>query len=115
MNGQVIDYVRRPRKLEGRTDVFGLYVVEDSMSPRWDPGDPIFVEANRAPSIGDYVVVELYPDDGSPERPAHLKKLIRVSGSKIIVEQHNPPKRIEYDRRQVLRLYRVIPYPELLG
>lgn len=75
----------------------------------------VYVEARRAPGIGDYVVAELAPTEGSPEKPALLKELVGLTASKIRLAQYNPPKVFEIDRSKVVKLYRVIDTDELLG
>jgi phage repressor protein C with HTH and peptisase S24 domain len=115
MNGETIDYVNRPPRLLGRSDVFALYVIGDSMRPWRRNRSVVYVEARRAPGIGDYVVAELLPTDGSPEKPALLKELVGLTATKIRLAQYNPPKTFEIDRSRVAKLYRVIDTDELLG
>jgi len=114
MNGAVIGYVPRLPGIEGRRDVFALNVVGDSMSPWRRPNGLIYVEEKRAASVGDHVVVELVAEDGSPVRPALVKQLLSVSGSKIKLGQYNPKAVIEIDRRRVHRIYRVLEWDDLL-
>ena len=115
MNGETIDHVRRPPRILGRRDVFALYVQNDSMSPWRESGGIVYVEAARPPQIGDYVVVELTPLKDSDGRPALLKRLVGLSGSKVKLHQFNPPRTFEIERRKVHRLYRVMDWSELLG
>lgn len=114
MNGAVIGTVPRLPGIEGRRDVFALNVVGDSMVPWRRPNGLIYVEEKRAPSVGDHVVVELIPNDGSPVRPALVKQLLSVSGSKVKLGQYNPKAVIELDRRRVHRIYRVLEWDDLL-
>jgi phage repressor protein C with HTH and peptisase S24 domain len=86
----------------------------DSMYPRYDAGDLVFVDSNRPPSVGDDVIVELHAaEDGTPGA-AFIKRLRRRSGSKVEVEQFNPPKELSFDTADVKLLHRVVPSQELL-
>ena len=114
-NGQTIDYLRRPAGIAMMRDVFGLYITGSSMSPKFEEGEPIYVSAARPPAIGDYVVIELYPREEGRNGPGYIKRLKRRTGSKIICEQFNPPKDIEFDREDVRSIFRVIPLVELVG
>lgn len=115
MNGEIIDYVRRPLGVSRMKDVYAIYVVGSSMSPRYEEGEVVYVSPRRPPQIGDYVIIELKPDaDDAPTR-AFLKRLSRRAGSKIFCEQFNPPRSIEIDAMTVKSLHRVIPWTELLG
>ncbi len=116
MNGDPIDWARRPPRLEGRADVFGAYVEDLSMVPRYEPGELVFIERARPPAPGDHVVVEIVEGPLSrDERKALIKKLVSVTSATVRLEQYNPPKVLEYQRKQVLHMYRVMPLADLLG
>lgn len=113
--GDPVDYVRRPPRISGRSDVFALYVQGTSMAPWRQPGELVYVEANRAPQNGDYVVIELKPDSDGQDRPAYIKRLVAVTSTKIKVQQYSPARVFEIDRRKVGRMLRVMDWSELLG
>ena len=113
-NGQVVDYVARPAGIARRKDIFVVYAVNDSMYPAIRPGDPLFIDPHRPPQIGDDVIVEMASETDEPGC-AYIKRLVRRSGSKIVVEQFNPPKEITFDRGDVRTLYRVTPVAELVS
>ncbi|WP_262298410.1 LexA family transcriptional regulator [Microvirga sesbaniae] len=113
-NGQTIGYEPRPPGIQGRKDVYVLYVQNDSMDPKYEPGERLYVDPHRPPRPMDYVVVELQGDDGEPGK-GFIKRLVRQTPTKVIVEQFNPRKEIEFDRQEIKSLHRVIPTDELLG
>lgn len=115
MNGDVVDYVRRPPKLFGRRDVFSVYVQGTSMEPRFFSGELLYLEMNRPPHNGDFVVIELKPTEDDPTRAAYLKRLVGVTPTKIKLHQYKPDEQIEIDRRKVLRMFRVMTTMDLLG
>ncbi|MGY3607634.1 MULTISPECIES: S24 family peptidase [unclassified Bradyrhizobium] len=116
MNGETVAHVARPRKLEGRRNAFGLYVDGSSMEPRYFAGDLIVVE-KVPPAPGDDVVVELKGPRGEDDadNPSFLKRLVARRGGFITVEQFNPPKRLDFDLKEIKNLFRVIPLKELMG
>lgn len=115
LSGQIIDYVRRPLGIARQYGVFGLYVVGNSMVPKYEDGNLVFASSARAPVIGDYVVVEMKPAIDGEAHLGFIKRLVKRTGNKIICEQYNPAKQVEFDVRQVVALHRVIPLEELLG
>jgi phage repressor protein C with HTH and peptisase S24 domain len=115
MNGEAIDWARRPPRLKGRTDVFGLYVEDLSMIPAYRPGALILIERARPPSPGDDVVIEIGPESPRDERRAIIKHLLAITPTVLRLMQHNPHKELEIPRKQVIHLYRVMPLADLLG
>lgn len=114
-NGDIIDYIRRPPGIANMKDVFGLYAAGTSMWPRFEEGEPIYISPSRPAAIGDYVVLELLPEKEGDRPAGFLKRLKRRSGSKVVCEQFNPPKDIEYERDRIKSIFRVIPLTELVG
>jgi len=114
MNGQENDWAVRPPALAGVRGLFALVVSNDSMYPAWRPNATFYINPNRAPQIGDDVVVEMLPDESGEPGKAFLKRLKARTPTKIIVEQFNPPMDLEFDRDTV-RLHRVVPWEEALG
>jgi len=114
MNGETGEYMRRPPRFNGRADLFALYVQGNSMEPRYLSGELIYVEKTRPPQNGDHVVVELLPDENGT-REAYLKLLMGITPTKVRLQQYNPTKAIEIDRRRVGQVLRVLTTMDLLG
>ena len=115
MNGDPIDWARRPPRLKGRTDVFGLYVEDLSMIPAFRPGALILVERARPPAPGDDVVIQVRGEKPSDDDRALIKHLVGLSSTTVKLLQHNPAKELEFPRKQVVYLYRVMTMTDLLG
>lgn len=113
-NGDRTEFVRRPPGIAHLKNVFALYVLSDSMAPRYEPGDIIYC-SSREPVPGEYVVIEMFPDKEGQAGKAFIKRLKQRTGKEIIVEQFNPPKIIPFDRYTVKQIWRVIPNKELFG
>lgn len=113
ITGEIVDYVRRPPALSGVPGAYALYVSGESMAPAFEDGQTIHVHPQRPCRAGDYVVLqEQYQND---ETIASIKRLVRRTAEKIICKQYNPPAEIEYNRRSVKVIHRVLVGAELLG
>ncbi|HEX9465666.1 MAG TPA: helix-turn-helix domain-containing protein [Alphaproteobacteria bacterium] len=114
--GDVVDYIRRPPRLDGVKAAFAVFAVGESMVPRFRPGAPVIVHPGVQPAIGDDVLVELRPlRDGDPH-PGLLKRLVSRNDQRLRLEQFNPPdNNIVVMMKRVLRVYRVVPYEELFA
>lgn len=114
-NGEVQDYVRRPPGIVSSKNAYALFVQNDSMAPRFEPGEMLIISTLKPPANGDYVVLETKPD--ATDRPGRgfVKRLKRRTPTKIVLEQFNPPMELTFDVDQVKLLHRVIPNNELFG
>lgn len=112
---EVVDHLRRPVSLKNRPNLYGLSVVGESMTPRYDPGDPAYVDPRATPRIGDDVVVYLRREDGDQERvfSVLLKRLVKRTASFVELEQFNPRLTFRLDAKSVARIDRVIPWREI--
>jgi len=114
-NGQTVDYVTRPPALAGALQPFALYVVSDSMSPRYEPGDLVVVHPSRPPQPGCDVIIEMAGEHGAAGR-CHIKRLKRRTADAIIAEQFNPPRSdLRYPVDKVRRVLRILTLAELFG
>lgn len=114
MNGETGDYMRRPPRYAGRSDLFALFVQGESMQPRYYSGELIYVEKQRPPQNGDHVVVELHPDENGICE-AYLKQLVAMTPTKVRLQQYNPSKTLEIDRKRIHQVLRVLSMMDLLG
>lgn len=113
-NGSIADYVRRPPGIAAADQIFGLYVVGDSMAPRYEDGDLIYVHKGRRPAVGHDVVVELHGRDGQPGQ-CFVKRLLRRTGERVVLRQFNPNREIEIPTAEVRQIYKILTTAELLG
>lgn len=114
LSGQEIDFVRRPPGIAAARDVYAVYVVNDSMSPRFEAGDLVYVHPGRPPAIGDYVVVQLRESEHGAHR-ALIKRLVKRTAGVLHLEQFNPAKRKEIPMRQVQAIHRILTPNDLFG
>jgi len=110
----VIDYVYCPPALLSARDIYALYVVGDSMEPKFLSGDLIFVHPARPPRVGDTIVVQLARD------PTDLiEGVIGVMHKKtedgIEIKKYNPPAIIKYPSEEIYAIHRVLTNNDLYG
>lgn len=118
-SGDIVRYVTRPTVLNGRGDVYGLYVQGHSMEPAHSAGAMLIAEQKRPPRIGDDVVVYLRPDgeddDGERARAVLVKRLVKRGTTWIELEQFNPPLTFRLEKADFVRIDRVMLTEDLLG
>lgn len=100
--GEVHGMAHRPPALSSVKDAFAVYVHDDSMVPKFEPGEVAWIHPYRPPAPGDYVIVELA--DGQ----AFIKRLVRRTASHVICMQFEPRREIKYEVKKVRRLYFVV-------
>jgi len=115
LNGQVVDYVRRPPGVLRNRSVFCVFLRGDSMEPRLDNGELIYVNPSRPAKPGDDVLVELKPLTGGEPGPAYIKRLESQTPTKLVLKQFNPPAKIEIPLAKVLRISPLMRNKELMG
>lgn len=114
-NGTVVDYVRRPPMLGKIGNAFGVYVIGESMSPRFEHGDLVFVHPGRPAQPDNDVIVELHGEHGEPG-PCYIKRLVRRSPGQVRLAQFNPRRDdIVIEASRIKAIYRILTAAELLG
>lgn len=107
MNGNHLDDVFAPPSLSGIPRAYAVRVVGSSMSPRYDDDDTVFVNPKRRVKKGDYVVAQIHVDEHEPPL-AYIKRLVLYTTERLVLEQFNPPKTLEFEGRQVKSVHYVL-------
>lgn len=76
---------------------FGVYLVDDTMSPAYERGEQLFIDPNRTPHPGDNCLFVKEISAGS--YLALARRLVRSSADKWRVRQFKPPKDFDLDRK----------------
>lgn len=106
--------IARPPALQGARDLYAIYFQGESMMPRFEPGEVGIVDPTRPARPGDYVLVQL--NNGSEDHVTSVlvKRLVRSSGTELVLEQFNPPATFTVPRSRVARVHRILPQTDLL-
>lgn len=97
-----IEWIDCPDGLRAVNGAFAMYVVNDSMEPKYEQGDMLYVHPTRPPRRLSHVVI--VKTDGT----ALVKRLVRVDVDDYVVRQYNPPCEYTIPRAEVKALYLVM-------
>jgi len=106
-NGDVIDLIDRPASLVGVPNAYAVYVVGESMAPRYHPGEVVHIHPGRPVDVGAYVLVQRRGKAGEPPL-AVIKRLAKRTGAKITLEQFNPPRTFDIKAADIVSIHRVV-------
>jgi len=112
--GDPIDLVRRPPGIANATDVYAIYVVGDSMFPKFDEGELVYVSERRPARQGDYVVVQV-KNDVHEDVQGYIKRLVSRSTDKLVLEQLHPEAIVEFANGKIISVHRILNMNELMG
>lgn len=101
-NGAIHERVRRPPNLDGVENAFAVYMVGDSMEPRYFAGEFLFVNPNRPPTRNCFVVVELGDGQGM------VKQFVKRDDSDLHLRQFNPDRDLKIENQKVRSVYRIV-------
>ena len=107
-NGDVIDTIPRPSNLFGAPRAYAVYIVGDSMEPRYYAGELAHIHPGKPITIGAFVLVQIRPEHDGDTPKAVLKRLVKRSATKIVLEQYNPPKKFDIKSDDIVSLHRVV-------
>ncbi|MBB4265117.1 XRE family transcriptional regulator [Roseospira visakhapatnamensis] len=100
-----IEWVRRPAPLEGVNGGFGFYMIGESMSPAFEPGDMILCHPTRPPYAGQDVLVIRRLNGG---QCALVKRLVRHDPQGLRLRQFNPPEDFDVARDEVISFHLIV-------
>jgi len=101
-----IEWRERPSILENVPDAFAMYVVNDSMEPRYRQGDLLLVHPRRPVRPGNDVLCVKVSENR--EHVAMIKQLVRMNAKEIVLLQFNPRREIIIKRKDLASLHRVL-------
>jgi phage repressor protein C with HTH and peptisase S24 domain len=107
LNGNRIVDVLAPPSLAGVPDAYAVYVVGDSMEPRYFAGEAVFVNPRLPVRRGDFVVAQIAVEDGEPPH-AYIKRFVARDARILRLEQFNPRKTLEFPVARVISVHRII-------
>ena len=107
LNGNRIVDILAPPSLQGVPDAYAVYVVGDSMEPRYFAGEAVFVNPRLPVRRGDFVVAQIAVEDGEPPH-AYIKRFVAREARSLKLEQFNPKKMLEFPMGRVISVHRII-------
>lgn len=110
---EILDYLARPPSLAGDDQAYALEIIGESMSPRYEPGEQVFVSPKAPVHIGDDVIVQLrangdeHSDITDQVVEVLIKRLVRRTSTYYELRQFNPDMTFKVPVASVLRIHRV--------
>jgi len=107
LNGNKVADILAPPALAGVRNAYAVYVVGDSMVPRYFSGETVFVNPRAPVRKGDFVVVQIAADEGEPPH-AFVKRFAGQDARTLRLEQLNPKKTITFPNARVVSIHRIV-------
>lgn len=102
-----IGEIEAPPRLAGVKGAYAVTVIGRSMQPVFRNGYICCVNPEMQPDNGDDVVIHVSADHGVTLE-VYVKRLVSQDADLVVVEQFNPPQKIEYLRAQVFAIHRIL-------
>ncbi len=107
LNGNQVTEVLAPATLSKVAGAYAVYVVGNSMEPRFFAGEAVYVNPRLPISRGAFVVAQIATgDDGVPH--AYVKRFVSQDARRLRLEQYNPKKLLEFPTAKVVSVHRII-------
>lgn len=97
-----IGYTPRPANLAGVRAAYAIYMVGDSMEPRYEQGWLLHVNPFKPPVRGRDVVVYKQGD------AVLIKQFVGWEGDTLVLRQFNPPETLRIPRGEVVECHLVV-------
>ncbi|MBV9861902.1 MAG: helix-turn-helix domain-containing protein [Alphaproteobacteria bacterium] len=97
-----IGYTPRPANLGGVRGAYAIYMVGDSMQPRYEPGWLLHVNPFKPPTRGRDIVVY------KKGQAVLIKQFIGWEGDNLVLRQLNPAETLRIPRADVLECHLVV-------
>lgn len=114
LSNDIVEWAARPPALAGVPDLYALEVRGDSMSPKFEPGDIIYVHPHRTYRLGDIVVIQ-EPDSDNGEPQSFIKVFRKETPTDLVAGQYNPAGELKFRKRPGLVVHKVMTNRDLFG
>jgi len=107
LTGNQVSEVPAPPSLSHVRDAYAVYVVGDSMEPRYFAGETVFVNPRLPISRGAFVVAQISKGEEAGPR-AYVKRFVSQDAKRLRLEQYNPKKMLEFAMSAVVAIHRIV-------
>lgn len=104
LNGNILYEVLCPPQLADVKNAYGVVVSGDSMSPRYEDGEVVFLNPQRRVKQNDYVVAQIQMDEFSTPH-AFVKRFVRHNAQELVLSQFNPPMELKFPHARVVSVH----------
>jgi SOS-response transcriptional repressor LexA len=107
LNGNQVTEVLAPSRLASVPEAYAVYVVGDSMEPRYFAGETVFINPRLPITRGAFVVAQIAAgEDNAPH--AYVKRFVSQDAKRLRLEQFNPHKYLDFPAAKVVSIHRII-------
>lgn len=107
LNGNKLADVFAPPILRGVRDAYAVYVVGESMEPRYYAGEACYVHPHLPIRRDNFVVIQLRGEPGSPPH-GFIKQYLGRAGDVVRLRQFNPDKILTFPIDRVVSIHRIV-------
>lgn len=107
LNGNLLDRVPAPAALLAVRNAYAVRVAGESMEPRYEDGETVFVDPTRRTVRGDYVIAQVRAEEHGLAF-AYCKRFVRRNDKELVLEQFNPPKELRFDNKLVESVHYIL-------
>jgi len=100
--------VDRPASLAGVPNAYAVYVVGASMEPRYYQGELVMIHPGKPVTGGAFVLVQRRPKNDGDTPLAVIKRLVKRTATKTVLEQFNPARTFEIKNDDIVSIHRVV-------
>ena len=101
-----IDYIARPHSLLHVRDAYSIYMIGNSMIPRFRPGQLLHINPYKPAQAGSGVVVT------KVDNVVLIKEFIRRTETMLYLKQYNPAAELNYPLSEIRDLHTVVGLDE---
>jgi phage repressor protein C with HTH and peptisase S24 domain len=107
LSGNQVSEVLAPPSLAHVPGAYAVYVVGESMEPRYFAGETVFVNPRLPISRGAFVVAQISKgNEGEPH--AYVKRFASQDAKRLRLEQYNPKRTLEFPLSAVVAIHRIV-------
>jgi phage repressor protein C with HTH and peptisase S24 domain len=107
LSGNEVAEIPAPPGLSHVPDAYAVYVVGESMEPRYFAGETVFVNPRLPISRGAFVVAQI-SKGGADEPHAYVKRFVSQDSRRLRLEQYNPKKTLEFPVSAIVAIHRIV-------
>ena len=104
-DGKKLFEVPCPPQLLNVENAYGVEVAGDTMSPRYEDGEIVYIDTVRRVKKGDYVVAQIMMKEEDSFPTAFIKRFIRHDEQELVLTQLNPAKELVFPHQCVVSVH----------
>ena len=104
-DGKKLFEVPCPPQLLNLDNAYGVEVAGDTMSPRYEDGEIVYVNTLRRVKKGDYVVAQIMMKEEDSFPTVFIKRFIRHNEKELVLTQLNPAKELVFPHQHVVSVH----------